>query len=93
MHLPIRVMASMLVTATLSGCVTIKTLSEDKPCNKIYSGTIGNLTDGWWLGHSLFLDVPFSFVLDTVVLPYAIPKTIINYSLDDAACKKTTPAR
>jgi uncharacterized protein YceK len=80
---------ALIATITiLSGCVTIKTVSEDKPCNKIYSGFIGNVTDGWWLAHSLFLDVPFSFVADTLILPYTIPKTVINYSNKDARCKQ-----
>lgn len=74
--------------AILGGCVTINTISEEKPCNKVYSGVIGNVSDSWWLMHSLFLDIPFSFVADTLVLPYSIPKTVINYSGKDAKCKQ-----
>jgi len=78
-----------LLTAFISGCVTIKTVSEAKPCNKIYSGTVGNLTDGWWLMHSLFLDVPFSFVLDTLMLPYTVPKTLHNKYSENSECNQS----
>jgi uncharacterized protein YceK len=80
----------MLVTLLSSGCVTIMTLSEPQPCNKVYSGTIGNLSDGWWLAHSLFMDVPFSLIADTIVLPYTIPKTIVNYAQEEPECAKVT---
>jgi len=82
---------SLLITF-LSGCISIKTVSEAKPCNKIYSGTVGNLTNSWWLAHSLFLDVPFSFVLDTLMLPYTIPKTMHNKLSDNSECKKIDKA-
>jgi uncharacterized protein YceK len=77
----------------LSGCITIATLSEPAPCNKIYSGTVGNLTDSWWLAHSLAMDIPFSLIADTVVLPYTIPKTIMNFSQDNPACKAEVDAQ
>jgi len=83
-----KILILCLLTTLISGCVSIKTVSEAKPCNKIYSGTVGNLTDGWWLMHSLFLDVPFSFVLDTLMLPYTVPKTLHNEYSENSECKK-----
>ncbi|MBE9557257.1 MAG: YceK/YidQ family lipoprotein, partial [Proteobacteria bacterium] len=30
--------------------------------------------------HGGFIDLPFSFVFDTILLPYTIPRTIWNYA-------------
>lgn len=50
------------------------TLSDNKQWpNQIYAGTRASL-----YGHATQLDVPFSLVLDTVVLPYTIPRTTYN---------------
>jgi len=40
--------------------------------------------------HSLFLDVPFSFVLDTLMLPYTVPKTLHNKHSENSECKKAS---
>jgi uncharacterized protein YceK len=65
--------------SVVSGCGTIITLEEDSSfdCrgNLIYAGTVRSIENR---GHTL-LDIPFSFVLDTLVLPYTIPKSIWNY--------------
>lgn len=72
----------MSISVFLSGCATSQTLSEQDTKNKIYSGTIRN----WELkcAHATCLDFPFSIVADTLVLPYTIPKTVINYCCSDA---------
>jgi uncharacterized protein YceK len=60
----------------ISGCGTLVNIAEEEPKNKIYVGTrasLGNI-------HGGVIDVPFSFVLDTVLLPYTIPVSIYNYS-------------
>lgn len=62
----------------VNGCGTIVTLQEDADydCkgNLMYSGTIRSVEN---FGHT-FLDLPFSFVADSLVLPYTLPKTIWN---------------
>jgi uncharacterized protein YceK len=62
----------------LAGCGTIATLQEDVDFNcgqnLIYSGTIRTVKNP----HT-WPDPVFSFVLDTIVLPYTIPKSIWNY--------------
>jgi len=60
----------------LSGCGTIWALSNNEQWpNQIYAGTRASAT-----GHSTQLDVPFSLIADTLVLPYTIPRTIYNFS-------------
>jgi uncharacterized protein YceK len=77
-----------LVTATvivlalaLSGCATTVTVFEEDPDNLVYSGARRDL-DGWVFIHGGFLDLPFSFVADTVLLPYTIPRTIWKHAPD-----------
>src|SRR5215831_10162806 len=69
----------LLFVLMVNGCGTIFTLQEDSEydcrSNLIYSGTIRTVKNAL---HTLF-DIPFSFVLDTIVLPYTVPKTIWNY--------------
>lgn len=66
----------------LSGCATTVTVFDEDPDNLVYSGTRRDL-DGWALAHGGFLDLPFSFVFDTILLPYTIPRTIWNYATDE----------
>lgn len=71
-----RRLISLVAMVTLSGCGTLANTFEKDPPNKIYVGTrasFGNV-------HGGILDVPFSFVLDTLLLPYTIPVTIYAYS-------------
>jgi|GEM_PF-6177601 len=69
-----RDLAILLLSGALSGCGTIATAFCDS-CGKLapYSGTRMMAT-----GHSTQIDVPFSLVLDTVLLPLTIPKTIVE---------------
>jgi uncharacterized protein YceK len=68
-----------LFVLMVNGCGTIVTLQEDSEfdcrTNLIYSGTIRTVEN---VGHT-WPDIPFSFVVDTIVLPYTVPKTIWNY--------------
>jgi uncharacterized protein YceK len=82
----IRIFVLILLLSFLSlgsGCSTFVTIKEE---NKIYSGTRLNI-EGIYrsisgdiqLGY-LFLsgpDLPFSLVLDTVLLPYTIPNYLL----------------
>ena len=59
---------------SLQGCGTFVTLGDnEKWNNQIYAGTRASAQ-----GHATQLDVPFSIIMDTVVLPYTIPRTIYN---------------
>jgi uncharacterized protein YceK len=69
---------SIFLSLWLSGCATISTLTEPETKNKIYSGTIRHFD--LKCGHGTCLDFPFSFILDTVLLPFTIPVTIYNYA-------------
>ncbi len=70
-----------MVSSLLAGCATRTTLREDETKNKIYSGTIRHCDlTGWY---DTVYDLPFSFVADTVILPYTIPKTIYNYHSEE----------
>lgn len=73
--------AATVIALALSGCATTIAVFEEDPDNLVYSGTRRDL-DGWALAHGGFLDLPFSFVFDTVLLPYTIPRTIWNYATD-----------
>ena len=63
----------------VSGCATTVTVFEEDPDNLIYSGTRRDL-DGWAFAHGGFIDLPFSFVADTILLPYTVPRTIWNHA-------------
>ncbi len=67
----------------LTACGTIATLGEDETRNKIYSGTLRQVE--LKCAHGTCLDLPFSFVADTVLLPVTIPWTILNANKEDIA--------
>jgi uncharacterized protein YceK len=75
----------LIALITLSGCATIATLSENETKNKIYSGTIRHTE--LKCAHATCIDAPFSLVLDTLLLPYTIPKTIWNISKSEGKNK------
>jgi len=75
--------AALFALARLSGCATIVTLTESETKNKIYSGTSRHIEAK--CAHGICLDLPLSFVTDTVLLPLTAPWTLINFiSHDDA---------
>lgn len=76
--LKVKLLPAALALA-LSGCGTLANTFEDEPKNKIYVGVRQDLTE-WTFIHGGFLDLPFSFVADTILLPYTVPKTIANYA-------------
>jgi uncharacterized protein YceK len=65
---------------TLSGCSTVATLESDAWSNKVYSGTIEHVKGSCF--HFSCIDAPFSFVLDTVLLPVTIPWSIYNVATE-----------
>ena len=67
------------LTLALSGCATGYTVFEEDHKNLVYSGTRQDL-NGWVFIHGGILDLPFSFIADTILLPYTIPRTIWNYA-------------
>jgi uncharacterized protein YceK len=73
-----RSLPPMLTILLVTGCATIGTVGQhnDHP-TQVYSGTSAELSSRWAFMH-MFLDVPFSVVADTIVLPYTIPATIMN---------------
>lgn len=68
------VVVFVAVSVLTTGCSTLFNISGDEPPNKIYVGTRSTLRNP----HGALLDLPFSFVLDTILLPYTIPVTIYN---------------
>ena len=66
----------------LAGCGTLANTFEDEPKNKIYIGVRSDFGE-WAFGHGGIIDWPFSLVLDTIFLPYTIPRTIANYAAED----------
>jgi len=60
----------------LSGCFTVGSIVVDEGCdNLVYSGTRASWDARW---HGGIVDLPFSFVVDTVLLPYTVPATVID---------------
>lgn len=77
----------IIVAGILVGCATQTVLDEEDTKNKIYCGTIRHFdTTGWY---DTIYDLPFSFVADTLLLPYTIPKTIINYQSQEEEEQQT----
>ncbi len=68
----------------LAGCGTLANTFEEEPGNRIYVGLRADLGA---IGHGGLLDLPFYFVLDTILLPYTIPKTIANRSAVESVGK------
>jgi uncharacterized protein YceK len=73
-----RLLVAGLIPTFLSGCGTLCTAFDDQ-CEKLepYSGVRAA-----WGGHATQLDVPFSFVADTVILPITVPKWLIENASD-----------
>jgi len=92
----ISVISLCLVVLFVSGCATSMTLSHPCPWNpKIYSGTRmdslvfkepKNEAEGWlraFFGGAMFIDLPFSFVADTVLLPITVPWAAYDKMTED----------
>ena len=77
-----KLLLAVLLALALSGCATLGITFTDEPKNKIYIGVRQDFT-GWTFAHGGFVDWPFSLVLDTILLPYTIPRTIWNHATDD----------
>ena len=77
-------LAAGTLALALSGCATSVTVFEEDSDNLVYSGARRDL-DGWAFAHGGFIDLPFSFVFDTVLLPYTIPRTIWKHAKAEEA--------
>ena len=78
---PFRILMVLFNTLSLQGCATYSTISEAKPGSpKIYSGTrldLNAIQDNEFAllkfkvdpPNNPQLDLPFSFILDTIMLP------------------------
>jgi uncharacterized protein YceK len=71
----------VLVALAVSGCGTIGTLGEPQTRNKVFSGTVRDIE--LECAHGTCLDLPFSFVADTIVLPVTIPWSLYNLSQEE----------
>jgi uncharacterized protein YceK len=81
-------LVSACLCLSLTGCASTLTGRDDGE-NKIYRGTrfylnclFDGCLSGWGLMHGSWLmlavDLPLSFVVDTVILPYSVTKTILD---------------
>lgn len=73
----IRLIVAVGISITLTGCYSMQTLSDQSKKNKVYSGTIEHVEIE--CRHGACVDAPFSFILDTTLLPLTIPWTILNF--------------
>jgi len=83
LNIPKKISGLIIITALLiiSGCETVYTLKHENGRNKVYTGTISHING--FCDHGRCLDAPFSFVLDTILLPATIPWTAYNYIATD----------
>ena len=73
-----------LLALSLSSCMSLHgTFASNKICNRVYIGTRADFRLILLSPILGFLDLPFSFVVDTVLLPYTIPVSIQDCSKDD----------
>lgn len=97
-----RLLGLSLVALIMVGCATVESLATDwesEPCkrrptlNWIYSGSQWDLIHGTSSAFGLFnfLDLPLSFVADTLILPYTIPKQMSSGKLSES-CPGVTPS-
>ncbi len=73
-----------------SQCVSVESLQNTEP-NKIYAGTRAHLT--LKCAHGVCIDAPFSFVVDTLLLPVTIPWSVVNYCQAPAVEPANSEAR
>ena len=64
---------------SLGGCATAFTLGEDDYKSKVYSGTRAHIEGQ--CAHGSRVDMPFSIIADTVLLPITVPWTIAKFVL------------
>ncbi len=64
----------LLAAGLLADCGTLYTATAEK-CGSLYpySGTAAAAR-----GHATQLDVPFSLIADTLLLPYSLPKSLVQ---------------
>lgn len=74
----LHIFLTLSVCMLFGGCSTIVSLGDnERTPNQIYAGTREDLNP-----HTIY-DLPFSFVADTALLPYTIPRTVYNFHHSD----------
>ena len=78
-----KLLAPIIFMLFASGCGTLGTLGQNNEYPvQAYAGLTGELGLGESLFHSQFIiEVPFTALADTIVLPYTIPASIVNLSM------------
>ena len=85
-------LVAFATVVVLGGCMSLGgTFLEEDECNKVYIGTRLDMICVTSGGHNvasapfcLLLDLPFSLVADTVLLPFTIPVSIRSCNKDEA---------
>lgn len=62
--------AALVLALVLTGCGTVSSL--DRPDGYVYSGVRFDLDQRDWAEVIAWFDLPFSFVLDTLLLPFTV---------------------
>ena len=75
--------AVLALPLTLSGCLSVHHVTDDHNDLQAYGGLselgrIGPCHELLTFGPLLYLDVPFSFAADTVMLPVTVPYEIVR---------------
>lgn len=81
--------ALIVLLSSVTGCVTVGTLVENKSANKVYSGTARHIQSG--CSSIVCVDLPLSFVADTAMLPVTVPWTLANFYM--TGCSADCSAR
>ena len=75
----LKLLSVVFVACVLQGCMSLLGtfgVTGTPPCNRVYIGTRAEFRFGMLTNGIGFIDLPFSFVLDTLFLPYTIPSSI-----------------
>ena len=80
----------MLFTTSCSTTAVVVSdyVPDSQVCNLVYQGTINTYSDG---GH--FWDYFYAPFLDTVILVYTIPKTLLNLFFKSSCKNEPPPAK
>lgn len=77
-------LAALLLATTLSGCGSVLNYAIWDKGPRIYGGVYIDITKKGWSNNRLaWVDLPFSFVVDTATFPILLTFEIVNEILDD----------
>ena len=77
-------LASLILITSLSGCGSILNYAIWDKGPRIYGGVYIDITGKGWSNDRIgWVDLPFSFVIDTATFPILLAIEIINEILDD----------